>query len=294
MGVVFARENTCVHMVSRGRYQYPVLSLCTVLFWGGVSPWIWSPTDASFSVLHNIAVTGGCIPLPSLLHEYWRFQLRSSCFFRKCSNLQSHFSRLLLILLISVPVFRNTSSQTILSFSYQRQAEPVSPGEEHAVLLASMPTFLIKVVGSSMPTYFLLQCFSSAYMEYQSSLSFSVSLLSFYRFSHPQSVLPTLTMLYSVNSTKIHLSVPSLIIKWTLQWKFQFSQSNSKHVFFCFQKPIQARKFHVNRSLFFIYIENRKLHGYWFNSYTLDANETKTKSKLLFPDLQDEMHKFFT
>lgn len=116
MFVVFAWVNKYVHMVAKGGYQVPcfITLHLTPLRWGSL-------LDPGVLLMHlplySIALVLQVKAYPCILHKNWKFELRSSCLWRKCSNLLSHFSRILLILLFSGPVSRNTRSPAMLSFS---------------------------------------------------------------------------------------------------------------------------------------------------------------------------------
>lgn len=66
----------------------------------------------------------------------------------------------------------------------------------------------------------------------------------------------------------------------------------------CFLFPPKALSKLENSRVLFLSssspLKVRKLQCCWFSSHTLDPNETGSKSKLLFPDLRNEMYKFFT
>lgn len=82
---------------AKGGYQVPCLITLhlTSLRWGSLhEPGV---LLMHFS-LYSIALVLQVKAYPCILHRNWKFELRSSCLWRKCSNLLSHFSRILLIL----------------------------------------------------------------------------------------------------------------------------------------------------------------------------------------------------
>lgn len=165
-------------------------------------------TDAPVSVLYNLAVTGACIPLPNLLHEYWKFELRSSCLFIKCSNLLSYFSRLLFIFInlwASIQKYKFTNN-TKFSLAKTSWTSELWRRACCSPLLLVYPLSHSSTVSSfclhGISKFFFLFCFSSTFLQIVSPTV---------------TVLPTLAILYSVNSIKILLSMPSLFVQWTLQ-----------------------------------------------------------------------------